>query len=479
MRLRLRNAIFLSLLGLGLMPLVVHMGFHAPEVFTLLASSATRASLDHIASHAQAAAQHLTRRLETASMLAALPGPRELLGAEPPAGSRPLSPDEAAARLGGVVQRWLADADDVAEVVVAGADGRWRWRLVRTQGTKQFERVHSGGDHAYVTLMEALAPGRSAGWVGTGSVGRGTESAARRLLLYAVAPVAVGSGPALGVVGLALDPSRVLGSEGGVRWVLPDGRYLMPTGDDTAADDFPGLPTRLAVPEPFAMQDARRTETSWAPVVMRDGEAPVLWGEQPVDLAPVKSWLTSLKLTSLLTTLLLLATVGIVALVTARRLDGVRARLLDGVRRLVEGNGKAASFEWGGPLELRELGQELGRVAERYRQALESKRRAEAALIDEKERAQITLASIADAVLATNTDGVVEFANAQAVQLLGVDRREVVGRHVGEVVRLVEARTKLPLSRSAATPSSRSCAAAATPCRSSTAPRRFAIASAG
>ncbi len=347
------------------------------------------------------------------------------------------------------MQRWLADADDVAEVVVAGADGRWRWRLVRTQGTKQFERVHSGGDHAYLTLMEALAPGRSAGWVGTGSVGRGTESAARRLLLYAVAPVAVGSGPALGVVGLALDPSRVLGSEGGVRWVLPDGRYLMPTGDDTAADDFPGLPTRLAVPEPFAMQDARRTETSWAPVVMRDGEAPVLWGEQPVDLAPVKSWLTSLKLTSLLTTLLLLATVGIVALVTARRLDGVRARLLDGVRRLVEGNGKAASFEWGGPLELRELGQELGRVAERYRQALESKRRAEAALIDEKERAQITLASIADAVLATNTDGVVEFANAQAVQLLGVDRREVVGRHVGEVVRLVEARTKLPLSRSA------------------------------
>ncbi len=449
MRLRLRTAIFLSLLGLGLMPLVVHMGFHAPEVFSLLASSATRVSLDHVAAHTQNVAQHFQRRLETAHMLAALPGPRELLGAEPPAGSRGLTPDEAAARLTTVVQRWLADADDVVEVVLAGADGRWRWRLARTQGTRQFERLSSGGDHPYVTLMEALAPSRHGGWVGAGSAGSRGEPAPPRLLLYAAAPVVASSGSALGVAALALDPARVLSSDGGVRWVLPDGRHALPSDDETAADDFPGLPTRLALAESFTMQDSRHADTSWAPVVVRSGDAPVLWGAQPVDLAPVKSWLTSLKLTSLLTTLLLLVTVALVALVTARRLDGVRGRLLEGVRRLLEGGGKAAVFAWGGPVELRQLGEELSKVAEGYRQALESKRRAEIALIDEKERAQITLASIADAVLATNTDGVVEFANAQAVQLLGVDRREVVGRHVGEVVRLVEARTKLPLPRSA------------------------------
>ncbi len=187
MRLRLRTVIFLSLLGLGLMPLAVHLGFHAPEVFSLLESSATRLSLDHVVSHTQGTVQHLRRRLETVQMLAALPGPRELLGAEPPAGSRGLTSDEAAARLASVVQRWLADADDVVEVVLAGADGRWRLRLARIQGTRQFERVGSGGDHPYPALMEALAPGRRGGWVGTGMAGGRSGSVAPRLLLYAVA----------------------------------------------------------------------------------------------------------------------------------------------------------------------------------------------------------------------------------------------------------------------------------------------------
>jgi len=171
MRLRLRTLILISLLALGLMPLGVHMGFHAPEVFALLQSSAARSSREHVGSHAQDVAQHLRRRLETVQMLAALPGPRELLGAEPPPGARPLTPEQAAVRLAGVVQRWLGDADDVTEVSVVGPDGAWRWRLVRSSGAQPFERART----ARVTGRTApwsrpsKRDGRAAGSAGTGA----------------------------------------------------------------------------------------------------------------------------------------------------------------------------------------------------------------------------------------------------------------------------------------------------------------------
>jgi diguanylate cyclase (GGDEF)-like protein/PAS domain S-box-containing protein len=445
-RLRLRTIILLSLLGLGLMPLGVHMGFHAPEVFGLLKSSASRSSLEHVASHAQTVAQHLDRRLEMARMLAALPGPRDLLGAEPAPGARLLTADEAAARLSAVARRWLGDTQDVTEIAVVDADGRWLWRLARSPASGRLERREGQGELADAQLQAMLRSG-PAGSVGGGDLGGppGAQSPAR---LYIAAPVTGPSGAVLGIVRLAVDAAVVLPREHGIRWVLPDGLELQrAVGAAMAAGGGP-IAERLEAGQSFSVPgDGGRGGTSFAPVALGDRGAPVLWALEPVDLAPVHSFVSSLKLTSLVTTAVLLLAVVVVAFWTARRVDRVRSRLLEGVRRLLQGEDAPDLFDWGGPLELQQLGQELGKVAVHYRQAVESRRRAEAALVDEKERAEITLASIADAVLATDADGRVEFANPPAVQLLGIERRAVVGRDVAEVVRLVEARTKLPFSR--------------------------------
>ncbi|HEX6993822.1 MAG TPA: PAS domain S-box protein, partial [Gammaproteobacteria bacterium] len=66
---------------------------------------------------------------------------------------------------------------------------------------------------------------------------------------------------------------------------------------------------------------------------------------------------------------------------------------------------------------------------------------AERALFREKERAQVTLQSIGDAVLTTDAHGRVEYLNPAAEQLTGWDRREVQGRRVEEVIELVEEET--------------------------------------
>lgn len=65
-------------------------------------------------------------------------------------------------------------------------------------------------------------------------------------------------------------------------------------------------------------------------------------------------------------------------------------------------------------------------------------KRNEDALFDEKERAQITLASIGEGVITTDTQGRVEYLNQVALNLTGWSVEEAKGKLLGQVFRLVE-----------------------------------------
>jgi diguanylate cyclase (GGDEF)-like protein/PAS domain S-box-containing protein len=76
-------------------------------------------------------------------------------------------------------------------------------------------------------------------------------------------------------------------------------------------------------------------------------------------------------------------------------------------------------------------------ISER-RAAEEVLRAAEEALFAEKERAQVTLDSIGDAVLATDLAGHVTYMNLEAQALTGWSRREALGRPLVEVFRILD-----------------------------------------
>lgn len=63
-------------------------------------------------------------------------------------------------------------------------------------------------------------------------------------------------------------------------------------------------------------------------------------------------------------------------------------------------------------------------------------------LRDEKERAEVTLGSIGDAVVRTDAKGMIEFLNPVAEQLLGVPTAEVAGRPISNVLALVHETTR-------------------------------------
>jgi diguanylate cyclase (GGDEF)-like protein/PAS domain S-box-containing protein len=67
---------------------------------------------------------------------------------------------------------------------------------------------------------------------------------------------------------------------------------------------------------------------------------------------------------------------------------------------------------------------------------------AEEALFAEKERAQVTLNSIGDAVICSNTSGNIAFLNSVAERMTGWPSQEALGRPMSEVFRILDATTR-------------------------------------
>ena len=79
-----------------------------------------------------------------------------------------------------------------------------------------------------------------------------------------------------------------------------------------------------------------------------------------------------------------------------------------------------------------------------YKAHEKARQKAEEALFEEKERAQVTLDSIGDAVLSTDMLGRVAYMNLVAETLTGYSRHEAIGRPLSEIFQVVDADTHKP-----------------------------------
>jgi PAS domain S-box-containing protein len=102
-----------------------------------------------------------------------------------------------------------------------------------------------------------------------------------------------------------------------------------------------------------------------------------------------------------------------------RRRDGEQLVVLENSRILRDAAGRIIGYE--------------GTIAD-----ITERKRAEQAVFAEKERAQVTLASIGDAVISTDADGRIDYLNAVAESLTGWSIAEARGRPIADVLNLVD-----------------------------------------
>src|SRR5579872_1220429 len=115
--------------------------------------------------------------------------------------------------------------------------------------------------------------------------------------------------------------------------------------------------------------------------------------------------------------------------------------------------GESVSFEhvWGGhtfQTRVEPLRGETGEITGCIGIAVDitERKQAEEALSREKERAQVTLASIGDGVVRTDAEGVIDYLNPVAERLTGWRTEAAIGRTVPEVFRVVDEITRQPLA---------------------------------
>ncbi len=106
-------------------------------------------------------------------------------------------------------------------------------------------------------------------------------------------------------------------------------------------------------------------------------------------------------------------------------------RRKDGSMLVVVHNGRAVRDRRG-----RVVGYE-GTIAD-----VTERKRAETAMFQAKERAQVTLQSIGDAVITTDSEGRIDYMNPVAESLTGWESREAQGRLMGEVLTVVDESTR-------------------------------------
>ncbi|MBV8307404.1 MAG: EAL domain-containing protein, partial [Gammaproteobacteria bacterium] len=112
-----------------------------------------------------------------------------------------------------------------------------------------------------------------------------------------------------------------------------------------------------------------------------------------------------------------------------RRRDGQQVVVLENARAVRDAGGTITGYE--------------GTIAN-----ITERKRAEQAVFAEKERAQVTLQSIGDAVISTDAEGRIEYINPVAESLTAWTLAEARGQPIGAVLRLVNELTHEPIENS-------------------------------
>lgn len=106
--------------------------------------------------------------------------------------------------------------------------------------------------------------------------------------------------------------------------------------------------------------------------------------------------------------------------------DGKQLTVVENARAVRDENGRLIGFE--------------GTISD-----ISARKRAEMAVFDEKEKAQVTLQSIGDAVITTDELGNVEYLNPVAQELTGWEAHEVRGKHISAVFKMVNESSRDPV----------------------------------
>jgi signal transduction histidine kinase/CheY-like chemotaxis protein len=375
---KLRYYILLLLLGFGLVPLIIAVLINLPLVLDRTALFYQKAYLQNLRADFRDLDQHLASRHEMIRLLAKLPEPGIILGES---GDEEVI-DLARARYTGWINQMLSDQADLIEILFVDGDGNERFWLERNAQTREWRPTE-------------LPPGPpSRGFTGAGLklkpgeviVSRirinsfaGQDDPRQLITLQLASPV--GRRPnseyePLGLLLMTIDVGGLANFYRDTLWVTDDGRYLRPgeplSDQADAFADFPGLAEIFAEAKLALWKGDYGAPLLWVPMFLTENGRP-LWVGRPVDPSPIANFRNALVTRVLSIVLVLILVVLVIARWLAKRAEDFGQQLTSGVRGILREEHKH-EFDWHGPTEVRELGDQLNALATSHAEHLRTER---------------------------------------------------------------------------------------------------------
>ena len=372
---KLRSQIFLFLFLFGLVPLFAAVVINVPLVFERIETLYHKAYLQNLRAGFSDLDQHLARRHETVRLLAKFPEPGMLLSVEEQ--EKDSGIDLKSARSGYVawINQVLFDQLDVIRILFINDDGKTEYWLERDNATGRLE-PRAGTvpyqDPEFIKAGQKLRPGE----VLTGPIifdrAAGDQAPNKFMQLGFVSPIVtmfssetVHFEDKRGVVIVYLDVGGLASAYRGIYWAFSDGRYLDADGSrnefSSAFKDFPGLQDLFAKGE-LGLWEYKGQQVLWVPLFVTEKSGP-LWVGRSVDPSPIVKLRNAIEFRVISIVLGLLVVVLVIARLIALRAERLGHELTEGISRMMEHN-EVVRFSWRRPEELRELGENLTRLAE-------------------------------------------------------------------------------------------------------------------
>lgn len=180
-------------------------------------------------------------------------------------------------------------------------------------------------------------------------------------------------------------------------------------------------------------------------VILSNGRA-IGYARVIIDAAPVQAELHAIinKGIGYLAFAILLG--GLVAWLVVHGMTARLARLSAAADRIAAGDLDELAAEDAGRDEVSHLAVDFDKMRAALRQQRQLQGEYEASLFAEKERAQVTLASIGDAVITADIQGRIEFLNSVAEQLTGWATEEAAGMPLSDVFHIINETNRQPVA---------------------------------
>lgn len=363
---RLRTQILFFSFLFAIVPLVTAVVINLPLVLERMELFYHKAHLQNLRADFRDLDQHLASRDEMVRLLAKLPESGVVLGEDDSLRTGEI--DLARTRYIQWINQILQDQFDIIQIVFLDTMGYERFWLERDRKVQTWQPtierpVRPSRD--FLKTAQKLTPGQVLISPISLNASEGADDPRRFMTLRLISPITnPNKRTAVGYVLITIDVGGIARYYRDTFWVHNSGVFLEYAGagssKGSAFEQFPGLQEIFSQGK-LALWKGDHRQIIWIPLFRTEQSGP-LWVGRAVDPSPIAQFRNAMSLRVLSIVFILILAIWFASRWMAKRVERLSNDLISRLQKVLESN-QEVTFDWNGPIELKQLGDNLSRLA--------------------------------------------------------------------------------------------------------------------